>query len=69
MFQFTGIVLIRQLIRDTDAKYKPFTNGTLRISTMEPGVDNGEYTCLVKGSGSSMAKKALYVEIIRKLHN
>jgi hypothetical protein len=32
---------------------------------MEPGVDNGEYTCLVKGSGSSMAKKALYVEIIR----
>lgn len=44
-----------------------FANGTLRISAMEPTVDGGEYTCLVKGSGSSMAKKALYVEIIRKL--
>jgi hypothetical protein len=57
------------MIKDVDSKYKPFTNGTLKISTMEPIVDGGEYTCLVKGSGSSMAKKALYVEIIRKFTN
>lgn len=34
---------------------------------MEPAVDGGEYTCAVKGSGSSIAKKALYVEVIRKI--
>lgn len=54
-----------QLIKETDNKYKMFANGTLRISAMEPAVDGGEYTCAVKGSGSSIAKKALYVEVIR----
>lgn len=33
---------------------------------MDPGQDGGEYTCLVRGSASSTAKKALYVDIIRK---
>lgn len=54
-----------QIIRETD-KYKTFNNGTLRISATDPAADSGEYTCQVKGSASSMARKALYVEVIRK---
>ena len=53
-----------QMIRETE-KYKTFTNGTLRISAMDPATDGGEYTCMVRGSASSTAKKALYVDIIR----
>ena len=57
-----------QMIRETE-KYKTFTNGTLRISAMDPATDGGEYTCMVRGSASSTAKKALYVDIIRNYFN
>ena len=36
---------------------------------MDPAMDGGEYTCMVRGSASSTAKKALYVDIIRNYFN
>ena len=53
-----------QVIKETD-KLKVNTNGTLRIANAEP-TDSGEYTCIVKGSATSIAKRALYVEVLRK---
>lgn len=51
------------VIKETD-KFKLNSNGTLKIVNADP-TDSGDYTCLVKGSNTSIAKKALYIEVLR----
>lgn len=52
------------VIKETD-KFKLNSNGTLRIANVDT-TDSGDYTCLVKGSATSIAKRAIYVEVLRK---
>lgn len=63
-FSFLVMTISAQLIQDSD-KYNQFSNGTLRIASIDPNSDSGEYTCLVRGPSSSTAKRTIYVEVIR----
>ena len=53
------------MISESD-KFKPLANGTLMIASINPLSDSGEYTCSVRGSSLSVAKRALYVDVISK---